>query len=163
MNFIFLDIDGVLNNLATVYAFGNPSKHFDPVSVALIERLCREGGAYIVMSTSWRNGDTDRLTDELRGLAGHYLADRIVGETPYLGRKRGEEIAKWLEDTGMAVDGYVIIDDDSDMLPDQPFVHTTFEDGFRLRHYREALKHLDPDHKDVRDGLWVPDQTEHKL
>ena len=158
MNFVFLDIDGVLNNLGSVYAFGNPSEHFDPVSVALIERLCCEGCAYIVMSTSWRNGDTDRLCDELRQIAGNGLADRIIGEIPYLGRKRGEEIAQWIKNTGMAVDEYVIIDDDDDMLPDQPFVQTTFEDGFRLQHYREALKHLDPDHQDVRDGLWVPAQ-----
>lgn len=67
MNVVFLDIDGVLNNLGTVAAFGNPSKHLDPVSVALVDKLCREGEADVVVSSSWRNGDTARLQ---RGFCG---------------------------------------------------------------------------------------------
>lgn len=148
MNFVFLDIDGVLNNLGSAVALGSMSEYFDPVSVALVDRLCREGNAQIVISSSWRNGDTDRLRDDFRRCGADCLADRIVDETPYLSRPRGEEIESWLKANGSGAYRYVIIDDDADMLPHQPFVKTDFDDGFRFRHYQEALRKLNPEHHD---------------
>lgn len=156
MNLVFLDIDGVLNNLGSVLGLGNPSKHFDPVSVALVDRLCREGNASIVISSSWRRGKPKPLADEIAKAGGRALVDRIIGETPYLGRRRGEEVLQFLlewEGSG----NFVILDDDNDMLPGQPFVQTTFEDGFRYRHYVAALRHLNPDHEDCQDrSIVVP-------
>lgn len=146
MNLVFLDIDGVLNNLGSVAALGSPSKHFDPVSVALVDKLCREADAQIVVSSSWRNGDTGRLISDLRRCGAECLTMHVIGETPRLRCERGKEIQAWLEQNGGPHDCYVIIDDDGDMLPGQPFVQTTFEDGFRFRHYQEALRHFVPDH-----------------
>lgn len=157
MNLIFLDIDGVLNNLGSVCAFGNPSKHFDPVSVALIDKLCREGDAKIVVSSSWRNGDIQRLCESLWDCNAGCLAKRVIGETPDLNCERGKEVQAWLE-RNERPPRYVIIDDDSDMLPGQPFVKTTFEDGFRFRHYQEALRLLVPDHEDCREIIRVSAQ-----
>ena len=158
-NLIFLDIDGVLNNLGTVAAYGSSCENFDPVSVRLIEKLCENGTAWIVISSSWRNGDTEGLRDRLRELASEKLADRIVGETPYFQDQcRGEEIDWWIRMSSVSSellepDLWVIIDDDDDMLERQPFVQTTFEDGFRFRHYVKAMQFLNPDHPDARPEL----------
>lgn len=149
MNYVFLDIDGVLNNLGSICAFGNPSKYLDPVSVALVARLCTEAPALIVVSSSWRTGNTPEVENALRMAGAEKITGFIVGETPYLGKRRGEEIQQWLLDQSKPDTRYVILDDDSDMLTDQPFVKTTFEDGFRFRHYLEALRYLNPEHEDV--------------
>lgn len=163
MNLVFLDIDGVLNNLGTVAAYGNPSKHLDPVSVRLVEKLCEEGGAQIVVSSSWRNGDTDRLRRELYEVASPKLSALIISETPERPDVRGTEIQEWLDEHSTENQRYVILDDDSDMLPGQNFVKTTFQDGFRFGHYIEALRFLNPEHPDcTRLIIPVTDQTGQK-
>ena len=149
MNIIFLDIDGVLNNLGSVAAFGNPSKYLDPVSIGLIAKLCEQAPAQIVISSSWRNGDTAKIENDLRTLGCGSFTARIIDETDDLLGVRGEEIAKWWKENGHMWDGYVIIDDDSDMLPGQPFVKTTFQDGFRFEHYVKCMRILNPEHRDA--------------
>lgn len=152
MNFVFLDIDGVLNNLASGHVLGPTSKYFDPVSVGLVYRLCHEtrSPTRIIISSSWRNGDTEKLHQQFLELAPS-LVRFIAGETPRIANvKRGEEIHEWASREIRPWDRYVVIDDDSDMLPGQPFVHTSFEDGFRWRHYCEAMWHLQPDHPDAK-------------
>lgn len=150
---LFLDIDGVLNSLGSVLALGDPSHHLDPVSVGLIARVCRETDAQIVVSSSWRIGKAVKLLrHELQNLGAYKLAERVIGKTGdgHHGH-RGRQIKQWREDNGHT-GPYVITDDDSDMLPEQKpyFVHTNWEDGFRARHYREAIKILNPEHSDSK-------------
>lgn len=143
---IFLDFDGVLNNLGSVLALGSPSRVFDPVSVGLIRKLCDKTNAGIVVSSSWRVGRSieDLIEDMTRCGAGS-IAAKVIDKTPGLGVKRGHEIAEWIK-TFSFTGQYVIVDDDSDMLPCQQnnFIHTTWEDGFRVQHYRRALSILAP-------------------
>lgn len=165
MNVVFLDVDGVLNNLGSVLGLGNPSKHFDPVSVALVDRLCREGDAAVVVSSSWRTGNAQNLRADLIRCGGIAVANRVVSETPEIsipGKRRGDEVALWLSQAAGTVTGmvarYVILDDDSDFYPEQPLVKTTFEDGFRFKHYIAALRHLKPEHPDCNDrSVIVPE------
>jgi hypothetical protein len=141
---IFLDVDGVLNNLGSVIGLGNPSKVFDPVSVALIRKLIDKTGARIVVSSTWRMCPSESyLKQELERCGADKLTWFIIGCTPELSGPRGAEIARWIADKGFT-GRYVIIDDDSDMLQEQMpmFVQTTFEDGFRVRHYKRALEIL---------------------
>ena len=149
---LFLDIDGVLNSLGSVLALGDPSHHLDPVSVGLMARLCQETDAKIVVSSTWRIGRTvEMLKNELDKLGAHKVADRIIDRTKDFRAIRGKQIAQWIEDN--AFEGrYVIVDDDSDMLPEQKpyFVHTSWEDGFKAKHYRDALKILKPEHADSK-------------
>ena len=160
---IFLDIDGVLNNLGSVIGLGDPSHHLDPVSVGLMTRLCEEAGASIVISSSWRIGRTvESLKDEFDKLGAHKLADRFMDRTKDFQAIRGKQIARWIEDNAYT-GRYVIVDDDSDMLPEQKpyFVHTSWEDGFRAKHYRDALKILKPEHEESRiilmgDSVYEP-------
>ena len=161
---IFLDIDGVLNNLGLNFAYESKWVEADPISVLLVSRLIKEAGAKVVISSSWRIGCKDveafryRMMNEWKerlndaDLSG--ILDNVVDLTPSLnhaGRIRGQEIKSWLDDH--PVTSYVILDDDSDMLPEQKpfFVQTKFIDGFRMEHYWRALKILAPEHKHVRD------------
>lgn len=149
LKIVFLDIDGVLNNRGTAIALGSTSEFLDPVSVALVDRLCEQADAHIVLSSSWRIGGVERVQADLQRLGAKCLADRIVAVTPDLrdpNATRGDEIAAWLE-VGKP-DRYVIIDDEGDMHPWQHLVQTTFEDGFRLRHYVAAMKILAPENPD---------------
>ncbi|KOR28754.1 hypothetical protein TI03_04015, partial [Achromatium sp. WMS1] len=56
VNIIFLDIDGVLRpDVSVVYAtMGKAYEAFSPIAVGLLNRLCYETNAELVISSSWR-------------------------------------------------------------------------------------------------------------
>lgn len=136
---IFLDIDGVLNcelffekrKLNKV----NYKDHFEfekgqicTERVALLNDLCKETGAVVVLSSSWRMGRTVEDMQKLLDVCGGTF--KIIDKTPHTGYARGTEIKQWLEDNIKPetygcdyydFHKYVIIDDDSDMLLSQQF------------------------------------------
>jgi hypothetical protein len=132
---LFLDIDGVLNCHRTALAFGGypfcakrQRNMFDEAAVTIIRGIVNRAGASIVLSSSWRlNSDWQEI--------GPAFDLPIIDRTPSLPGNRGTEIAAWLE-KHPEVDGYVIVDDDSDMLDEQLpfFVHTNHADGFLFKH-----------------------------
>jgi hypothetical protein len=128
----------------------------DPIGVALINRACKEQDLKIVASTSHRTKflrpdthfdnlgpdgcermvrpyvDLPRLQEYFGKLG--IKPEYVIDATPQLhfpNRVRGHEIAYWLENCEFGDVEYAIIDDDSDMLPEQRdrFVHTTNRDG----------------------------------
>lgn len=133
MKILFLDIDGVLNSYRTVKLFGGypydftpaHKRRFDWQAVQLISNLCRETQTHIVLSSTWRKHFTHAVVGRELGLP-------IVDATPILNTSRGVEINKWLVDHG-PFDKYAIVDDDSDMLPEQMprFVQTSMAWGLR--------------------------------
>lgn len=139
MKVLFLDIDGVLNSTRTAVAHGGypgdfsppDMAKFDETAIALIRRLCLAADASVVLSSSWRIM-----------FSAHEVANAldlpIMDKTPSLPGNRGQEIAHWL-DRHPEVEAYAIVDDDSDMLPEQLpfFVQTTHEDGLRFSDYRK--------------------------
>lgn len=150
---LFLDIDGVLNSLSSVLALGNPNDHLDPVCVGLMARLLKETDTQVVVSSTWRIGRTVlALQNELDRVGAHKIANRIIGRTGdgHDGR-RGLQIKEWIEKNDPSCT-YVIVDDDSDMLPEQMpyFVKTDFDEGFRASHYRKAMNILKPEHEDSK-------------
>lgn len=161
-NAVFLDIDGVLNSLSSVLALGGWRNRLDPVCVRLVERLVVKADAKIIVSSSWRIGRTvETLKQELATCGARCLAKHIIDITPvhdgdredadgnHIGR--GLEIKEWISRVDYR-GKYVIIDDDSDFLPEQKkfFVHTSQEDGFRAKHYKKAMSILAPEHADSR-------------
>ena len=150
---VFLDFDGVLNNMGSATAFG--SFHtFDPVSVRLMARLCEETGAKIVVSSSWRPqapGQLDLLLGSMREVGAGELCKFVIDYTQSLTGIRGAEIAKWRRDNKHN-GNYVIFDDDSDMFPGQPLVQTSLGRGFGLCGDVRALQILSPGHPDI-NGL----------
>lgn len=150
---IFLDFDGVLNSLGSTLVSSNHN-YFSPISIGLMQRLAVEADARIVVSSAWRIGnDVGQLKDILLNAGGNGgLSKRVMDKT---GRStdgiRGKEIAEWLNTAGHK-GRYVIIDDDSDMLPEQlsNFVQTTYRDGFGVVEYVKALSIIAPEHADVK-------------
>lgn len=118
---IFLDIDGVLN----VYPQGRDKygstfhTHFEDNLQEIIDKT----NAKIVISSTWRYSGLKVMQNMWRDRG---LAGEVIDITPIEPNGiRGDEIAYWLQHN--QVDTYVIIDDDSDMLPEQMpyFVRTS--------------------------------------
>lgn len=142
--FIFLDIDGVLNNLTWLRSeehllipktldnnSRNPHYWFEPRAVELLNEIIRKTNAHIVVSSSWRIGKSvEQLQNIFREVG---IISLPIDKTPRLGFistddgysasvPRGNEIKAWMEmnkdilGDKMTKVKYVILDDDGDML-----------------------------------------------
>jgi hypothetical protein len=135
---LFLDIDGVLNNLAHAVIYKAKSYDaatIDDVALGLLKWTCEVTGAEIVISSTWRTMGVDWLMGVFEGKG--WRVPPVISKTPQgNGVPRGDEIKEWLDGrtyhTGNCQ--YVIIDDDSDMLDEQKeyFVHTDPNLGFTI-------------------------------
>lgn len=145
---IFLDIDGVLNNEQAFHAAWeiNHKVNVYVLDEECVRRLVTLVKActpepQIVLSSTWRLGDRGMNTIKAKlaeyGLALHSVTPRLSGDM------RGEEIAAWLAANGTER-RFVILDDDSDMLPDQLpfFVQTATKTGLLDEHVRKATEIL---------------------
>lgn len=144
MKVLFLDIDGVLNSTRSAVAFcGYPHSlmpdqlaMFDHVALALVRRITSQGVS-VVMSTSWRHQfNSMEFADALRL--------PVIDVTPILRGPRGKEIAAWLK-VRDDVSHWAIVDDDSDMLPEQMprFVKTDHSVGMSLKNYEDLCRILE--------------------
>ena len=138
---VFLDFDGVLNSTRSAIAMQTYNR-FDPIAVMLVERLCVEGEARIVVSSTWRIGHetTQSLRDRMRDCGALRLSRYVIGMTGR-SKTRGHEIAEWREAHKHA-GPYVILDDDSDMLEGQPLVKTDHEYGMSRAEFDTAANIL---------------------
>lgn len=145
---IFLDIDGVLNCVSDAANGVDLSN----VKVCLLDDICKETGANIVVSSTWRKLYSLDTLQILLYRAGLKIGG-VVGVTPNLGKKRGYEIQKVLDDHSW-ITNYVILDDDSDMLEHQ-YKHFVRTEGFvgLSKHYKETIiSKLNSDPKDLKDN-----------
>lgn len=170
MKVIFLDIDGVLNSQDWyIYRRDNvamdsvnaqyPFYEFDPRAVERLNRIIEKTEAKIVVSSSWRSGETVESLQKLLDSVG--VKGEVIGLTPHLWCQkpypdmdgyrvpRGCEIDWWLDNYGdfqrinwseekqieyinkAKVKNYIILDDDSDMLYGQRehFIRTAHDHG----------------------------------
>lgn len=144
--FLFLDIDGVLNNQNTfterkTYIRENFTKEelanlkrldvapheLDRMAIRLLDEVIDVTGASIVISSTWRILLSLEELREVFRVVGFRNVDAIVDVTPrfkWRSSFRGNEIHDWIEqykqDHNMYVTRekvtYAIVDDDSDML-----------------------------------------------
>lgn len=138
MKIIALDFDGVINSKETMLQ----GIDMDPLKVALVERICKETGAKIVISSAWRICNNIEQLEDWLCVAG-LSRGRVIGATPITRYgPRGKEIQQFLDDND--VDKYLILDDDSDMLKHQLpfFIHTNFDFGLQPEHVDEAIRIL---------------------
>lgn len=170
MKIVFLDIDGVLNSSLT---HGRLDKQY----YELLQQLVEYTDCYFVISSSWRCMNVEDTRYELSGHIKEnnkknknrasklqdpfpdWLIDRIVDITPrayyfinYNIQKhflcpRGIEIDKFLKDTDIDVENYVILDDDDDMLLSQinHLVVTDDEAGLTETDVQKCIKILNSD------------------
>lgn len=145
MKVIFLDFDGVLNSHAWMHEnldlFRSDRlfhhEHLDKDAVACVEKIAVATGAKVVISSTWRIlNSLDKLKAILKD---HGFTGEVIGKTPRLGVARGIEIQQWLDFNG-PVDGFVIIDDDSDMVHlKHKLVQTKFDTGLQEEHIDKAI------------------------
>lgn len=161
MRVIFLDFDGVLNSHQSFNFWHNKrdqskwenelysewqgslkeylAMEFCPIALNNMEDLIRKvPDLKVVVSSTWRLGETVESLKKILEPA-KLLSAAIIDVTPHFRwtkdkeeATRGHEIQDWL-DRHPEVTDYVIIDDDSDMLPSQKerFVKTSFMHGFQ--------------------------------
>jgi hypothetical protein len=132
---IFLDIDGVLNNMESlrfprirVKSSEHSYSAAHPSCIAALNRIISETNARIVISSTWRGIGLEVMFEIFHqwGIAG-----MTVGYTPLWERsfERGDEIADWLS-KHPEVTSFVILDDGDDMgVLKHRLVQTDYEIG----------------------------------
>ena len=174
MKVLFLDIDGVLNSenwfAYRIYCVKNNMvnilmnfvntddrniKHkltmLDDRAIANLNRIIEETGCKVVLSSSWRSSieSENIFTHNLLKLK--VFKYEFYDVTPRLwfsdfSIRRGEEIKFWLdkESEKHEIESFVILDDDSDMLPEQMnnFIHVDGQVGLTDRDVLAAIEIL---------------------
>lgn len=154
---IFLDVDGVLNSEVSREQerenFDNWMEHeVSEKHIDNLKKIVDATGAQIVLSSSWRFDHPkatgrDFIIDPLMKVLDRKLKAvglDIIDVTPDLrGKIRGVEIQDWL-DRHSDVEGFVILDDDTDMTDAQKpfFVNTTFKNGLTEELANKAIEIL---------------------
>ena len=147
---IFLDFDGPMIPIRAYWLPNQtkPASVFDPVAVSLLNKLVRDSGAKIVISSSWRGvGDDESKEKVFETLVMNGVATSFVHEdwaTPWkFSSERVHEIPMWLNDHP-EVTHYVAIDDIHLDVEAVPFaVRSSSYEGFSLRNYLESRIILD--------------------
>jgi hypothetical protein len=168
LRLVFLDLDGVLNSHAYLYAqskIGEPhydsrepgeAGAIDPEPVKRLNRLIDATGAKVVVSSSWRHGRSVARLRELLGSRG--FTGEVIGKTPdcvpnndhmsarHVGA-RGDEIHAWIQSSPLygveLIESFVILDDDDDMsLVADRLVLTSFDTGLTDAHVDRAIAML---------------------
>ena len=128
---LFLDIDGVLCTHRTMTI--EHSWEWDTVGIRMLNKLLEKYDYQLVLSSTWRYGGNSSMLLRSHGFKNIHKDDA----TPNIAlEKRGVEIKAWL-DAHPEIKHYAILDDDSDMLPEQKqfFVQTCGMNGYLIEHH----------------------------
>ncbi len=99
-NYIFTDIDGVLNSIS--------KNDWNPISVQLYDDLCEEFNLKPVITSTWRVKHS--ISELSRIFQYHGIQTEIYDFTPIIPSEgRGGEIENWLQNNQW--DNYIILDD----------------------------------------------------
>lgn len=162
MKIIFLDYDGVVNNLIFKRPTGDPTftcydrdslfrprkifgkwfflkerKVNDIQAIGWLNSLIKEiPEIRIVVTSTWR-----RRKDYDKCLYRAGFKGEIIGKTDCLDTKRAVEIRKWLEDNQekLNIEDYIILDDEYIEGFENHLIQTDWMDGFKGKHYMEIL------------------------
>lgn len=148
--YVFLDIDEVLNGKGWYERRGpypegcSNEEHYrfqiDPVALELVNYLCEQTDAKVVISSTWRRNMN-------RVLWGFDNRHRFVicGATPcHDDGVRGHEIQVWMDKFGIKPEQIVILDDGSDMEHLLPrLVQINQNTGITIKDVEEAIKLLE--------------------
>lgn len=152
MKVIFLDIDGVLNSEQFIRALyrkfkkGGLHREFCPICASnLLTIMTDVPDAKIVVSSSWRIGNTLEELQTYLFEGADIPKDRVIDVTPSFGSgPRGLEIQAWLN-LHPEVMKFIILDDSSDMEHLMPrLVHTSWRRGLMIEEAELAVKMLEP-------------------
>lgn len=102
MNYIFTDIDGVLNTIN--------NKKWNKYSIELYNKVCLDFNIKPIISSTWR---TNHSISQLQNIfTQNGLEVEIYDYTPILNEPRGLEVKSWLNDNlNTLEDKWVVLDD----------------------------------------------------
>lgn len=141
MKVLFLDCDGVLNSEANMkQGLFNTIFPVDQYMAFLVGKIQLETDCKVVLSSSWRHHkeSVDRIHKQLVPIYD------ITPDNPSGVYERGHEIKAWLDNCKYKVERYAILDDDSDMLPEQlpNFFKTDWKTGLTDEITLKVIDHL---------------------
>jgi len=140
--YLFLDIDGVLNSREAYkeqYKGKSQIHVICPKLVARLNRIVKELGCKVVLSSIWRFNGLKMVQDKLDENNAEF---QLIGRTSIYGRgrDRGEQIQEYMDEHNITAEQIVILDDDSDMVHLMPrLIQTTFEKGLQDEHVKKAI------------------------
>jgi hypothetical protein len=138
---VFLDFDGVLNCEQSNEQLGTRYR-FSPGGVGSLNEILQQTGAWVVITSSWRENWSLRENAEFLERDG-VLPNRVIGKTPALNDQRGHEIAAWLHAVPYLVESFVILDDRTDMAAcSARLVQVNPQSGLSLPQARQAIELL---------------------
>ena len=115
LDYIFLDIDGVLNNYDSPYSDYDFTIKMEDEAIQSLEELIATYNTKIIISSTWRE---NKSLDYLKNLFGNYSEDvsnSIIDLTPQINfADRELEINTWLKDNEALNSKFIILDDRSD-------------------------------------------------
>lgn len=124
------------------------SRQIDPDCAKLVAQLIKETDAKVVVSSSWRlpvRRFDPTFFYQIFEISGNSLPENcIIGCTPdTTDNCRGQEIQQWLEQSQhLDIKNWIILDDDKDMLPDQPLFKTNSMTGITKSIFEQAKLRL---------------------
>ena len=155
MNVVFLDVDGVINTpmwhqnqnkiLMPTYNFPEHGKANNWQACQWVSHFCQQYGYSIVVSSTWREGQSMESLRNILYASGIAKKIDIVDKTPVFHKERGHEIRRWLENNGEKhnVKRVIIFDDDADMVYPElmsRLVQTQQGSGFLMDSFNEASR-----------------------
>ena len=139
---IFLDFDGVITTQNTRF------KAFDLECMKHLKLIVDKTNAFIVISSTWRRFDSLIKLKQMFEPFG--LFNRVIDTTPIRNDNdwgRGKEIEEWLNfkhPFSWNINGFVILDDDTDMEPFmEHLVQTDSNIGLQEKDIEKCVKILD--------------------
>ena len=141
-NICFLDFDGVFVNTVSSMLM---KQTVEPKAIFFLNKLFSENNFKIVVSSTWRLGETYLTLASYLKLVGISTSlHKDFKTTEKHNKLRGNQIKEWLDAHEGEYNNYIIIDDDVDMLEDQidNFCHVDPKEGFGAVDYHKCLKIL---------------------
>jgi len=133
---LFLDIDGVVNCKGTVQRHDGLIG-IDPKLAALVQRIIKETGCDVVLSSTWRYNESSRA--HVREKVCDFIDITDRGSEYF----RGAEVQAWLLKNMVGKHyRYAILDDDADFYPNQPLFKTSWSTGITPEITKRIIKYL---------------------
>lgn len=146
MNLVFLGINGVLSSGPVNCDRFEDTLPFEPDALALLDDICREAQAGVVICAPERvqHYDTDWWTRQFVLHGASHIA--VTGVTPLIHKElRGYEVVRYRELTVKNAGKYVILDATGNYLVWQPLIKVDPLCRLRRRDAYEALRQLNPE------------------